>query len=250
MAVFHRSASRARVFCEYDGDMIRRSTFRFAGAAAMACALALAPHSAWSETTKPASGKTDGKKPVASKTADKKKADKKPDAKKPDSKKPDAKKPDGKKPEASASPGKPIRVASAGDWGAYTSGAGKSVTCYVLSEPKDRQPASLKRDKGYLFISNRPAESVKNEVAFDMGFEIKTEAPATAEIGANNFGLIAKGTKLWIKNPAEEPQFVEALRKGQKLVVKAQSKKGNASTDTYTLAGVGQMLDRSTKDCQ
>ena len=226
----------------------------------MACALALSPVAALSQSAKPASGKTDGKKPAASKPADKKtdgkkpvanKPDaKKPDAKKPEAKKPDGKKPEGKKPEASATAGKPVRVASAGDWGAYTSGAGKSVTCYVLSEPKDRQPASLKRDKGYLFISNRPAESVKNEVAFDMGFEIKVDGPATAEIGANKFGLIAKGTKLWIKNPAEEPQFVEAMRKGQKLVVKAQSKKGNSSIDTYALAGAGQMLDRSTKDCQ
>ena len=216
----------------------------------MACALALSPVAALSQSDKPASGKSDGKKPVASKPADKKTDAKKSASKKPEAKKTDGKKPDAKKPEASATAGKPVRVASAGDWGAYTSGAGKSVTCYVLSEPKDRQPASLKRDKGYLFISNRPAESVKNEVAFDVGFEIKTDGPATAEIGANKFDLIAKGTTLWIKNPAKEPEFVDTLRKGQKLMVKAQSKKGNSSIDTYTLAGVGQMLDRATKDCQ
>ncbi len=253
-------APRAPVFWEYYDLMIRRPTFHFASAIALACALALAPVAALAQSTKPDAGKTDGKKPAASKPADKKNAGAKADAKKPDSKKPDTKKtdakkpegkkPDGKKPEAGAASGKPLRVASAGDWGAYTSGAGKSVTCYVLSEPKDRQPTSLKRDKGYLFISNRPGESVKNEVAFDMGFEIKTDGPATAEIGASSFDLIAKGTKLWVKNPAKEPEFVEALRKGQKLVVKAQSKKGNSSIDTYMLAGVGQMLDRSTKDCQ
>jgi hypothetical protein len=146
--------------------------------------------------------------------------------------------------------GKPALVASSGEWGAYTAGAGKAKTCYALAKPKDRAPASLKRDPGYLFISNRPGESVKNEVSFVMGFEVKTGSAPKAEIGSTNFELVAKGSNLWVKNPAEEPQFIEALRKGQKLVVKAQSKKGNPSTDSYLLAGMGQMLDRASKDCQ
>ena len=53
-----------------------------------------------------------------------------------------------------------------------------------------------------------------------------------------------------MKNAADEPQVVAAMRKGQKLVVKAVSKKGNASSDTYALAGIGQILDRAAKDCE
>jgi hypothetical protein len=190
---------------------------------------------------KGAKAAADAKKDGSTK-ADSKKAD----AKKDRAKTADAKKDDGKKPASD----KPVKVATSGDWGAYTSGAGKTRTCYALSEPRDRAPASLKRDKGYLFISNRPGESVKNEVAFDVGFDVKPNGPATAEIGSASFDLVAKGSKLWIKNAADEPQFVEALRKGQKLVVKAQSMKGNASSDSYALAGVGQILDRAAKDCQ
>jgi len=146
--------------------------------------------------------------------------------------------------------GKPSLLGSFGDWGAYAAGAGKAKTCYSLAKPKERQPASLKRDPGYVFISNRPGESVANEVSFVMGFEVKADSAPKAEIGAANFDLVAKGSNLWVKNAAEEGQFVEAMRKGQRLVVKATSKKGNLSTDTYALAGVAQALERARKECE
>ncbi len=205
----------------------------------LALALGVAPAAAFAQDAKP--------KPTA---AAKAAADKKAAAEKKAGKdqKADARKPDAAKPAGDA--GKPLLVATSGEWGAYTAGAGKGKTCYALAKPKDRQPTTLKRDPGYLFISNRPGESVKNEVSFVMGFEVKADSAPKAEIGATNFDLVAKGSNLWVKNPAEEPQFIEALRKGQKLVVKAQSKKGNASTDSYVLAGIGSMLDRASKDCQ
>jgi hypothetical protein len=141
--------------------------------------------------------------------------------------------------------GKPALVGTFGDWGAYQSQAGKAKICYVLAQPKDRQPAALKRDPAYLFISSRPGEGVHNEVSVIMGFPLKEGGPeAKAEIGANAFDLVAKGENAWIKNAAEEGQFVEAIKKGAKLIVKIASKKGNVTTDTYSLSGISQALER------
>ena len=155
------------------------------------------------------------------------------------------------KPEAAAKPlpGAPVLLESFGDWGAYTAQSGKAKTCYALGKPKDRQPSGLKRDPGYVFISNRPGESVKNEVSIVMGFEVKPDSNPKAEIGQTSFEMVAKGANLWLKNAAQESQFVEALRKGQRLVVKAVSKKGNPTTDSYTLPGVTPALDRIGKAC-
>jgi len=174
-------------------------------------------------------------------------------AKPPAGKATDAKtpKPAGKEPDKSAAGGphgKPITTF--GEWTVFAAGTGKAKTCYALAKPTDRQPASLKRDPGYVFISNRPAESVTNEVAFVAGFDVKPGSTPTAEIGAANFDLIAQGGNLWVKNAAEEGKFVEALRKGQRLVVKASSKKGNQSTDIYILSGVSPALERARKECE
>ena len=145
---------------------------------------------------------------------------------------------------------KPLLVGTYGDWGAYQSTTGKVKVCYALSQPKDRQPATLQRNPAFMFISRRPANGVKNEISLDMGFPVKENATnAVAEIGPTHYDLVQKGTYAWLKNPAEEVAMMETLRKGAKLVVKAPSIKGNVTTDSYSLTGLAQAWEKVQKDC-
>ena len=67
---------------------------------------------------------------------------------------------------------KPALVATFGDWNVFVGEVGNGRTCYTLAQPKSREPASLKRDPGYAFISDRPTEGVRNQVSFIMGFDV------------------------------------------------------------------------------
>ena len=164
--------------------------------------------------------------------------------------------------------GKPALVGSYGDWKVYHSASGKAKICYLLAEPKSREPGDEKHDKAYAFISERPAERVRNEVSFVMGFEVATaadlkerkgkkpkkgeaEAAAgpTAVIGDAEFNLAPKGNDLWVKNPAEEGKVIDEMRKGTTLVIKASTKRGRATSDTYSLSGFSQAVDKALKDC-
>ena len=176
-----------------------------------------------------------------------------------------------KKPEKDAA-NKPALVASYGDWSVFQSQAGKSHICYTLAQPKERAPADLKRDPAYAFISERPAERVRNEVSFIMGFEVEAASPPadskdkkkadakdkksksepispTAVIGDAEFELLPKGNNVWAKNAAQESQLIDEMRKGAKLMIKAASKKGKVTVDSYSLAGFSQAIDRALKDC-
>lgn len=167
---------------------------------------------------------------------------------------------------------KPELVGSYGDWSVFHSQSGKSKVCYTLAQPKSRDPDDLKRDPGFAFISERPGEGVRNEVSLIMGFDVaapsadsdakdsgdnkdkkkdkKHELVApTAEVGDSSFDLLPKGADLWVKNAAQESSLVAEMRKGKTLVVKATSKKGNLTTDTYSLSGFAQAIDRALKDC-
>ena len=175
---------------------------------------------------------------------------------------------------------KPELTATYGDWSVFQSQSGKARICYALAQPKDRAPAELKRDPGYAFISERPAEGVRNEVSFIMGFDVASPSAAadakeakepkdkkksadaedkkkaadvapTATIGEATFDLLPKGANLWVKNAAKESDLIAEMRKGAKLklVIKAASKRGNVTVDTYSLAGFGQAIDRALKDC-
>jgi invasion protein IalB len=145
--------------------------------------------------------------------------------------------------------GKPSQVASYGDWGVFVAQGEKTKTCYALATPKERVPSGLQRDPAYVFIADRPGENVRDEVSVIMGFPVKEGSTARAEIGGAGFDLVAKGTNAWIKNQAEEPQFVDSLKKGSKLVVKAPSLKGHITADSYSLAGLSQALERVEKEC-
>ena len=146
-------------------------------------------------------------------------------------------------------PNKPQQVATFGDWGAYVAKTGKARTCYALASPKERRP-EVKRDAAYIFISDRPGEKVHDEVSIIMGFPVKESSRAEAKVGRAAFDLVAKGSNAWIKNPADEAKFVDALKHTGKLVVTAPSMKGKATTDTYSLAGIKQALERVSKDCK
>ncbi len=163
----------------------------------------------------------------------------------------------GKSAEAKASNGasdkgasKPVQIASFGDWVAFLAEGGKEKTCYALAQPKERVPGKLKRDPAYVFISNRPGENIHNEVSIMMGFPMKNGGEAEADVSGTSFDLVSKGTNAWIKNPAQEAEFIKALKKSAKLIVKAASVKGHVTTDSYSLAGLSQALESVEHECQ
>ncbi len=54
----------------------------------------------------------------------------------------------------------------------------------------------------------------------------------------------------WVKNAAEEPQLVAAMRKGGELVMRSISSRGTKTTDTYSLKGVSEALDKVAAECK
>jgi hypothetical protein len=152
---------------------------------------------------------------------------------------------------AESGPAKPVLVGTFGDWGAYATQGGKAKICYALAQPKERMPAALKREQAYIFISNRPAEGVRNEISVIMGVPLKEgPAEARAEVGSASFDLVSKGQNVWVKNAADEARFIDALKKNSRLIVKATLGKGGKAVDSYSLSGLGQALERAVKDCQ
>jgi invasion protein IalB len=135
-----------------------------------------------------------------------------------------------------------------GDWTASVA-QGKNKTCYALARPKQRSPEG-KHDQAYIFIADRPADKVHNEVSIVMGFPIKEGSAAKAKAGKANFDLVAGTNAFFTKDPAEDKQFVDALKHGGVLIIKAPPVKGGLITDTYSLNGFGKAIDRAQKECR
>jgi hypothetical protein len=111
-------------------------------------------------------------------------------------------------------------------------------------------PANLKDVEGMLFISTRPGEGVRNEISFVMNFDLKENVEHQAIIGNERFALSAKGQNMWLKNPAEEARMLDVMRRGSSLEVKGTSKRGNPTSDKYSLAGISQIVKRVEDACK
>jgi invasion protein IalB len=53
-----------------------------------------------------------------------------------------------------------------------------------------------------------------------------------------------------VKNAAEEAQMVEAMRKGADMVIKSVSTHNTKTTDTYSLKGIADALEKVAAECK
>jgi Invasion associated locus B (IalB) protein len=175
-----------------------------------------------------------------------------------------AKKPQKPKPPAAAKPAaaatappmaggvKPTLLSQYGEWGAYAASPSGKKVCFAIAKPSSSEtvPADRPRNPPYMFISSRPADKVSNEVSIIIGYPFKPNSEATAEVGTTSFALSTQQDGAWVKNATEEAHMVEALRGGQSAIVKGVSSKGTRSTDTFSLRGLAQALDRVDQECK
>ena len=99
-------------------------------------------------------------------------------------------------------------------------------------------------------IALRPAEKVINEVSIMIGYALKPGSESTLGVGGASFAMYTQGDGLWIKNAAEEEQMVQTMRRSADAVIKGVSAKGTETTDTFSLKGLSQALDKIAQDCK
>jgi invasion protein IalB len=145
--------------------------------------------------------------------------------------------------------GNAFEVARVGSWSVLTSGEGRSKTCFIMTQPSERLPKGLTRDPAHVYIAMRQGEASKQEFSVITGYPLKQGAEAQVAIGTVNFAAIGQNKNVWLRNPAEEPRFINELRRGASLTIKGTSQRGNDTTDRYTLTGFGAALERAQKEC-
>ena len=146
----------------------------------------------------------------------------------------------------------PTLLGTYGDWGAYSASPGGKKICFALAKPgkSETVPPNRPRDPAYFFISSRPAEKVKDEVSIIIGYGFKPNSEATIELAGATYAMYTQNDGAWLKNAAEEPRLVEAMRKGGDITVKGESARGTATVDVFSLKGLAQALDKVAEECQ
>jgi len=142
-----------------------------------------------------------------------------------------------------------------GDWGAYTANPGGRKVCFALSKPTSQvdNPPNRRTASNtvYMFVSTRPDEKVNNEISLLVsGYAFKANTEATMTVASGGFPMYTQNDGAWVKNAAEEAKLLDTMRKGADVVIKATTSRGTQTTDTFSLKGIGQAVDRASQECK
>ncbi|MBL8597193.1 MAG: hypothetical protein JNL14_05595 [Devosia sp.] len=123
------------------------------------------------------------------------------------------------------------------DWAAYSAADGTGQVCFALSKPTDVSPAVDGYTQAYLYLTNRPAEGVSNEVNLVAGFIFAPDQPATLTVSGKSFDLFTQRDAAWLLDATQNDNLAGALRAGSTVTVEGTSEKGILVTETFSLSG-------------
>ena len=124
-----------------------------------------------------------------------------------------------------------------GDWTAYAYKENGQKVCYVASRPSKQEGSFKKRGEPYAIVTRRGAGKDAEEVSVTAGYPFKESGKVELMIGSALFSLFTENEWAWAPNEAGDKEIVAAMVRGSSMTVKAESRVGTNSTDTYSLNG-------------
>jgi hypothetical protein len=144
-------------------------------------------------------------------------------------------------------------IGSYKDWSAFQTVAGGTKVCFAMAKPKSMEPKKATRDPVYFLINDWPGRRAKAELEIIPGYQYKDESPVTAEVGKQKTEFFTKNEggagSAWVADADSEARLVSEMSKGSKLVVTGVSQRGTTTHDTYSLAGIGEALEKVHQAC-
>jgi hypothetical protein len=141
-----------------------------------------------------------------------------------------------------------------GNWTAYSSGSGSSLTCYALSKPRASRPATAKRAAIYLMVSDWPGRKVKAEPQIVYGYQGKEGGAAALGVGADKFTFFIRNSgkegSAWLQQLGDNPRLITAMQEGVSAVASGTSARNTKTSDTYSLSGFNDALTKIHAVCQ
>lgn len=135
------------------------------------------------------------------------------------------------------------------DWKVYAHEGAAARICFAASQPSTSEPAGARRDSIYFYVSAWPKEGVKSEVSVKIGYPFRKGSAVTVTIGTTAFNLFTDDDKAFVADANAELKLIEAMKKGDVMIVRGTSQRGTQTTDTFSLAGLTQALQTVTAGC-
>ncbi|MBR1649318.1 MAG: hypothetical protein IJ689_06970 [Alphaproteobacteria bacterium] len=137
------------------------------------------------------------------------------------------------------------------DWSAYSYQEGKNLVCYMASTPQKSEGKYNKRGDIYAVITHRPGDKTFDVLNFVAGYTYKSGSTVTAKIGQASYtDFFVDGDKAWTMSSDADKKMVEAMKKGERLILEGTSAKGTLTKDYYSLKGFSAAYKAISAKCR
>jgi hypothetical protein len=150
---------------------------------------------------------------------------------------------------AGAAHAEPKQIGSFGEWEAVTFEEDGKLGCYVFNQPSKMEGKYKVRGDPNVTVTHRPALQSLNVVAFDAGYTFKSGSDVTVKIGKDSFTLFTDKGYAWAEDTDTDSKLVQAMRKGNSMVVEGVSSRGTKTKDTYSLEGFSRAFVAINEAC-
>jgi len=145
----------------------------------------------------------------------------------------------------------PIKILDTfGDWTAYVYQGAEGKICYMSSSPEKSVGKYKKRDDVFLMVTHRPADKSFDVVSVVAGYTYKKGSKPTLTVdkkAAITLGSDENGA--WPKDKATDKKLVDQMKAGSTAVLRGTSKRGTATTDTFSLKGFSKAYRAISEAC-
>jgi invasion protein IalB len=131
----------------------------------------------------------------------------------------------------------PRHIGDYGDWAAYTYKENGKNVCYMASTPKKDEGKYTKRGDIYAVVTHRQADNSFDVVNIVAGYTYKPESKAIVKIGKETFNLFTSDDKAWTYTTQDDKNLVNAMKRGERMIIDGVSSRGTNTKDTYSLKG-------------
>lgn len=144
----------------------------------------------------------------------------------------------------------PQQVATYRDWIVYTASVGDDTICYAVTQPTDRDPASVDHGEVFFAVATWESGRAADQPSFMAGYELRTEPEPLIRVGSDRWSMYTAGDEGFVESDEDEGRLVSAMRRGSEMRVSAMSERGTNTEYTFSLLGVTNALDRARDACR
>lgn len=143
----------------------------------------------------------------------------------------------------------PVSIGIFDNWQAVTFDEGGKKGCYITSRPTKEEGQYSQRGRVYVLVTHRPADKTFDVVSVVAGYTYGDGGDVTVSIDDADYALFTHNDSAWAPDAATDKKLVDAMKKGNRMVVRGVSSRGTKTTDTYSLKGFTRAYQAIAEAC-